>query len=76
MPAEDKPHRARVVIDTNVWVSGLTFQGRPREVLDLVWKNHLEAYISPFILMELERTLLKDFNWSKKQVSIALQKNT
>lgn len=74
MPAENKPHRVRVVIDTNVWVSGLTFQGRPREVLDLVWKSHLEAYISPFILMELERTLLNDFNWSKKQVSIALQK--
>ena len=76
MPAASKPPGLRVVIDTNVWVSGLTFQGRPREVLDFVWKSHLEACISPFILMELERTLLKDFNWSKKQVSIALQKNT
>lgn len=74
MPAASKPPKLRVVIDTNVLVSGLTFPGRPREVLDLVWKGDLEAYISPFILMELERTLAKDFGWEKGQIDFVLVK--
>ena len=54
MPAESKS-KPKVVIDTNVFVSGLTFKGKPREVLDLVWRGDIEAFISPFILRELER---------------------
>jgi len=52
MPAENRS-KPKVVIDTNVFVSGLTFKGKPREVLDLVWRGDIEAYISPFILKEL-----------------------
>jgi len=63
-----------VVIDPNVLVSGLAFPGRPREVLDLVWKGDLEAYISPFIFMELERTLAKAFGWGKEQIDLVLAK--
>ena len=72
MPAASKPPKLRVVIDTNVLVSGLTFPGRPREVLDLVWKGDLEAYISPFIFMELERTLAKAFGWEKEKIDLVL----
>lgn len=74
MPAASKPPKLRVVIDTNVLVSGLTFPGRPREILDLVWKGDLEAYISPFIFMELERTLAKGFGWEKEQIDLVLVK--
>jgi uncharacterized protein len=74
MPAESRPPKLGVVIDTNVLVSGLTFPGRPREVLDLVWKGDLEAYISPFILVELENTLAKDFGWGKEQIDLVLAK--
>jgi len=73
MPAESKP-KPRVVIDTNVFVSGLTFKGKPREVLDLVWIGEIEAYISPFIFKELEETLKKDFGWDRDQIKQTIEK--
>lgn len=73
MPDESKT-KLRVVIDTNVIVSGLTFKGQPREVLDLTWKGEIEAYISPFILRELTSTLKKDFGWSNEQIKDTIQR--
>jgi putative PIN family toxin of toxin-antitoxin system len=73
MPDESKT-KPRVVIDTNVIVSGLTFKGQPREVLDLAWKGEIEVYISPFILKELTGTLKKDFGWSNEQIKDTIQR--
>jgi putative PIN family toxin of toxin-antitoxin system len=73
MPAESKI-KPKVVIDTNVFVSGLTFKGKPREVLDLVWRGDIEACISSFILEELEETLKKDFGWERDQIKHAVEK--
>lgn len=72
MPAESKS-KPKVVIDTNVFVSGLTFKGKPREVLDLLWRGDIEAFISPFILRELEQTLKKDFGWEKDQIEHTIE---
>ena len=71
MPAGSKP---RVVIDTNVFVSGLTFNGKPREILDLAWKDEIEVYISPFILEELSDSLQEDFVWSKDEIRRVIQR--
>ncbi len=73
MPGEGET-KPRVVIDTNVFVSGLTFKGQPREVLDLAWKGEIEVYISPFILKELAGALKKDFGWSTEQIRNTIQK--
>jgi putative PIN family toxin of toxin-antitoxin system len=73
MPAESKT-KPKVVIDTNVFVSGLTFKDKPREVLDLVWRGDIEACISSFILEELEETLKKDFGWERDQVKHTIEK--
>jgi putative PIN family toxin of toxin-antitoxin system len=73
MPDESKT-KPRVVIDTNVIVSGLTFKGQPREVLELAWKGEIEVYISPFILRELTSTLKKDFGWSNDQIKDTIQR--
>jgi len=73
MPAESKP-KPMVVIDTNVFVSGLTFKGKPREVLDLIWRGDIEACISSFILKELEETLKKDFSWDRDQIKHTIEK--
>ena len=72
MPAESKS-KPKVVIDTNVFVSGLTFKGKPREVLDLVWRGDIEAFISSFILRELEQTLKKDFGWERDQIKHTIE---
>ena len=73
MPAESKS-KPKVVIDTNVFVSGLTFKGNPREVLDLIWRGDIEACISSFILKELEETLKKDFSWDRDQIKHTIEK--
>jgi putative PIN family toxin of toxin-antitoxin system len=48
MPTENK--KLRVVIDTNVFISGLNFAGKPSEVLELLIKGEIEVCISPLIL--------------------------
>jgi putative PIN family toxin of toxin-antitoxin system len=73
MPAESKS-KTKVVIDTNVFVSGLTFKGKPREVLDLIWRGDIEVCISFFILKELEETLKKDFSWDRDQIKHTIEK--
>ena len=59
MPAEGR--KLRVVIDTNVFISGLNFAGKPGEVLDLLVKEEINALVSPFILSELESILKEKF---------------
>ena len=66
MPIENK--KPKVVIDTNVFVSGLNFAGRPSEVLELLMKGEIETFISPFILAELERILRERFEWRTEQI--------
>jgi uncharacterized protein len=47
----------RVVLDTNVWLSGLLWGGVPDQVLQLVEQGQIEAIGSEEILEELRRTL-------------------
>lgn len=47
----------RVVIDTNVWVSGLLWRGAPWRVLRLAEKGEIELCIAPAMLDELEKVL-------------------
>jgi len=52
MPTESR--EPEVVIDTNVFISGLNFTGKPSEVLKLFWKGEIRVSISPFILSPSE----------------------
>ena len=47
----------RIVCDTNVLVSGFLFKGNPRKILRLASQGHVENYISPEILHEVEEVL-------------------
>ena len=53
----------RVVLDTNVIVSGLNFPGNERIVLDLARRGRFEGYLSPFILQETVGVLERKFGW-------------
>lgn len=53
----------RVVLDTNVIVSGLNFPGNERIVLDLARRGRFEWYLSPFILRETAGVLERKFGW-------------
>jgi len=62
----------RVVIDTNVFISGLNFVGNEREVLDLMRKAAFKTFISVFILDEIKEVLLRKFTWDKERTEQAL----
>jgi uncharacterized protein len=47
----------KVVIDVNVWVSGLLWGGLPARVLRLAQQETIASYVSPELLLELETTL-------------------
>lgn len=70
MKQENK--ETRVVIDTNVFISGLNFAGNEQEILNLMRKGAFKTFISPFILGEIKEVLLQKFDWSKKRTGQAL----
>lgn len=46
----------RVVVDTNVFVSGVFFTGPPHEILNAWRDQRLELILSPEILAEFQAT--------------------
>ena len=63
----------RVVLDTNVIVSGLNFPGNERLVLELALRGRFELCLSPFILEEVSEVLRRKFDWTEKRSSQALK---
>lgn len=62
----------RVVIDTNVVVSGLLWQGRPRQLLDAARSGRVEVFTSRVLLAELEDVLSRDkFTDQLRRASLA-----
>ena len=49
----------KVVIDVNVWVSGLLWSGVPAQVLQLAQQGKIASFISSELLLELEMMLLR-----------------
>jgi hypothetical protein len=47
----------RIVIDTNIWVSGLLWRGMPWNLLRLAEARHVEMCITPVLLAELASVL-------------------
>ena len=62
----------RVVLDTNVTVSGLNFPGNERLVLELALRGRFELYVSTFILEETAGVLERKFDWDAECSSQAL----
>jgi len=50
----------RVVIDVNVWVSGLLWGGLPGKILRLAQAQRIQSYVSAELLLELETTLKRE----------------
>ena len=66
--------RVSVVLDTNVLVSGLNFEGNENRILILFYRGVIAVYFSPFILQELRTVLEKKFRWEKDRVNVLLRK--
>lgn len=63
----------RVVLDTNVIVSGLNFPGNERLVLELALRGRFELYLSNFILEETAGVLSRKFGWYEERSAEALR---
>ena len=63
----------RVVLDTNVIVSGLNFPGNERIVLELALRGRFELWLCPFVLAEVGGVLARKFGWSEERTSQALR---
>ena len=63
----------RVVLDTNVIVSGLNFPGNERAVLELALRGRFELCLSPFILEEVSGVLGRKFDWTEERSAQALR---
>jgi len=59
--------KAKVVFDTNVWISALFFGGTPKEAIDLALKR-CQIFCSVAILQELREVLAEDFDLSQKGI--------
>lgn len=66
--------KIKIVLDTNVLVSGLNFEGNENRILTLFYRSIIEVYFSPFILQELKRVLEKKFRWENKHLHFLFQK--
>ena len=65
--------RARVVLDSNTLVSGLYRAGYSRTVLlKAIHDGEITMIISPFILSEVQKALLKKLKWSSDRVDEVL----
>jgi len=65
--------KLKVVLDTNIYLSGIIFGGNSRHILDLVIDKKIIAITSPAILLEISQKLEKKFKWSKKQVLVTIR---
>ncbi len=63
----------RVVLDTNVIISGLNFRGNERLVLALARRRRFELYLSSFILQESAGVLTRKFGWSEERSTQVLR---
>lgn len=61
-------NRNRVVLDTNILVSALIFEGKPRTLLELALKKNIIVCISKPLLAELQEILLIKFEFSEQRV--------
>ena len=58
----------RIVLDTNVLISGIVFGGKPREILEMVRNKELLGITSPVLLAELGDVLSKKIMYPKPKV--------
>ncbi|MGH9856759.1 MAG: putative toxin-antitoxin system toxin component, PIN family, partial [Acidobacteriota bacterium] len=53
--------KKRVVIDTNVWISGIVFGGKPEQVIRYLLDGQAELIISEELIAELRQKMTQRF---------------
>ena len=60
----------KVVIDTNVWISGLVFGGNPEIILKLFIRGKIIVIVSEEIISELRRIITDKFPLFKPKLDL------
>lgn len=55
----------RAALDSNIYISGLVFSGKPKRLLEMAAEGEFEVAISDPIVTELQRVLALKFGWSE-----------
>lgn len=63
----------KVCIDTNVWISGIVFEGAPKEIIKLALKKKFSLITSDIILEELRRNLSLKFEITPYKIKFLLR---
>lgn len=58
----------RVVLDTNVWISAINFDGKPEEILKLAVSKKISIFSSQTLFAELIGVLRKKFDYSDEKI--------
>lgn len=58
------------MLDTNIIVSAIVFGGKARDILRLVLRKQIVAYISPVLIAELFEVLSKKFLFTKEMLHV------
>jgi len=65
--------KARVVLDTNIYISAIIFGGNPRTCLELARNKEFELFASREILVELAAKLRLKFHWKEENIHSAIE---
>jgi putative PIN family toxin of toxin-antitoxin system len=72
MRIEPKNPMLKVLLDTNVIISGLNFAGsKPAAILDLVVSADITNCVSAHIIEETRNILIRKFSWTKREAETA-----
>jgi uncharacterized protein len=63
----------RVTLDSNVYLSGFVFGGKPKRILEMAIEGEIEVAISDPIIAEVRRHFLGKFGWSEPRVAEAVE---
>lgn len=63
----------RVTLDSNVYLSGFVFGGKPKRVLEMAIDGEIEVAVSDPIIQEVHRHLLGKFGWSEPRAAEAVE---
>ena len=55
----------KVCIDTNIWISGVLFSGKPAEIVTAAFNRKFDVVLSKVIVEEVESNLLHKFHFSR-----------
>jgi len=59
---------AKVVLDTNVYISAILFDGNPEKIRALSKEKKIELFISEAIIAEVAEVLRKKYNWESWEI--------